>query len=200
MKTQYKIVNPIILALVGVSGSGKSTLEQNLVKDYPELFYKLQQFSTRSMRPGETFGNPYIFVQRKTFPLLQDRLIGVIGTKPDSLFKDMYGSLPDFTDGKIATIILAEEGIEDLRSKCGPGNLYADYNVIVIGLDVRYEELSEEDRAVRGRDDEFIAKERKVLEHADSIFMNGNGKYVNPRELVQLLVEDYGCIEAVPAE
>ena len=187
----FSILKPTILAIVGVSGSGKSTLEKNLIADYPDLFYKLQQFSTRAMRPGERQGDPYVFIQRQTFGYLQDELIGVLGTKPGSIFKDLYGSLPDFVEGKIATIILAEEGLEDLLWKSGRENhISSGYDIVTIGLDVNYEELSVEDRMARiGRDDEFITEERQVLQMANAIWRNGNGKYVNPREIVDYLAK-----------
>jgi len=183
----FKILKPVILVLCGSSGSGKSTLEQNLIKDHPNLFYKLQQFSTRAMRPGETFGNPYSFIQRETFSMFRDRLIGVIGCAPDSHFKDMYGSLPDFLPGKIPTIILADEGLVDLKEKIEDINSqFNEYDVFVIGLDVKYEDLSEDDRASRAnRNPDFVAKERNVLRHADATYTNCNGKYVNPREVIE---------------
>jgi hypothetical protein len=189
---QFNVARPFILTLVGVSGSGKSTLEQNLLKDYPELFTKLQQFSTRKMRPGESFGNPYIFIQRHTFDIFQSNLIGVIGCAKDSLFKDKYGSLPDFVEGMVPTIILAEEGVLDILSKTrDKTNPVSQYKVFCVGLDVKYEDLSEEDRAARpNRDTSFIQRERNVLGYADVIYSNGNGKYVNPKEVVERLVQD----------
>lgn len=189
-----KIAKPTILVLVGISGSGKSTLEANLIKDYPDIFYKLQQFSTRKMRPGESLGNPYIFVQPKTFELFHDRLIGVIGCQEGSLFKDKYGSIPDFIPGKIATIILADEGIEDLMMARN-GSLLSEYTIIVLGLDVDYQHLSVEDRQARaGRDAAFVAKEREVLRHADITYNNGNGKYVDPSAVIAYLATE-GVIE-----
>jgi hypothetical protein len=184
------ITKPTILAIVGVSGSGKSILEKNLISDFGDVFYKLQQFTTRAMRPGERAGDPYIFIQRSTFGYIQDELIGVLGTRPNSLYKDLYGSLPDFVDNKIATIILAEESLEDLMWKVSRDNhIVSGYNVIVIGLDVAWEELSLEGRMTHiGRDDEFITRERQVLQHANMIWRDGNGKYANPREVVDYLV------------
>jgi deoxyadenosine/deoxycytidine kinase len=187
---RFTILKPTTLVLCGVSGSGKSTLEKNLIADYPDLFYKLQQFSTRAMRPGERQGDPYIFIQRSTFYGLQDKLVGVLGMKEGSIFKDLYGSLPDFVNGKIATIILAEEGIEDLMEKYqDETHVASQYRPVVVGLDVNYEELSAEDRIARiGRDEEFIDKERQVLQHSDRVWRNGNGKYVNPKEIVEYLI------------
>ena len=186
---RFSILKPTVLVLAGVSGSGKSTLEKNLISDYPEVFYKLQQFSTRGMRPGERQGDPYIFIQRHTFDVFKDRLIGVLGTAPDTIFKDCYGSIPDFVEGKIATIILAEEAIDDLLMKhSDPTHVASHYTPVVIGLDVAWEELSHEDRMARiGRDDEFISKERAVLQKANAIWRNGNGKYVNPKTIVDYL-------------
>lgn len=191
----YRLNKPLILAIVGISGSGKSTLEKNLLEEYPYLFSKLQQFSTRNMRNNEKFGDPYIFVQSDTFDYVAEKLIGVIGTKPDSLFPNKYGSLPDFVEGKISTIILAEEGIKDLNYKVNTvatkSSPLGMHSIFTIGLDVDYDHLSHEDRQNRvGRDDAFLEKERAVLKFADAVFKNRNGKYVCPDDIIQFLVEN----------
>lgn len=180
-----------ILVIAGVSGSGKSTLETNLINEYPDLFYKIQQFTSRKMREGEKQGNPYIFVNDKTFDLFEDKLIGVIGTKPDSLFKSKYGSLPDFKQDKISTIILAEEGIVDLKNKLSTVYKDQNYQVFVLGLDILYETISEEERNKRvGRDLSFVNKERQVLNHADVTIINSNINFADTKAVMEILVSE----------
>ena len=39
-----------LLVICGVSCSGKSTLEKNLMHEYPDIFHKWQQVTTRKPR------------------------------------------------------------------------------------------------------------------------------------------------------
>lgn len=188
---KFNLMKQTILVIAGVSGSGKSTLETNLINEYPDLFYKIQQFTSRKMREGEKQGNPYIFVNDKTFDLFEDKLIGVIGTKPDSLFKSKYGSLPDFKQDKISTIILAEEGIVDLKNKLSTVYKDQNYQVFVLGLDILYETISEEERNKRvGRDLSFVNKERQVLNHADVTIINSNINFADTKAVMEILVSE----------
>lgn len=56
---------PMII-LLGPSGVGKSTLLERALRDFPSLVDTVT-FTTRSMRPGESEGNPYHFVTRAEF-------------------------------------------------------------------------------------------------------------------------------------
>lgn len=188
---EFSLNKQTILAIAGVSGSGKSSLEANLLKEYPELFYKVQQFASRKMREGEKQGNPYIFVNDKTFDFFEDKLIGVIGTKPDSLFKSKYGSLPDFQKDKISTIILAEEGIIDLKNKLNTTYKDQEYQVFVLGLDISYETISKEEQDKRvDRDLEFVNKEREVLKLADVTIINSNINFADTDTVMEILVSN----------
>jgi energy-coupling factor transporter ATP-binding protein EcfA2 len=183
-----------VLIICGPSGSGKSTLEKYLIDEYPEMFHKLQQVSTRKMRPNETYGNPYVFLSRRTFEFMKDRLIGRLGLSKDSLFKDNYGSIPDFHEFKINTLILAEEAIIDYNHS----DVIRDFEIrtkskvdtFILGLDTDYDNITSEEKAIRmERDEKFFAKEKSVLTHADHIFANVNGKYIDPKTLIKVLVE-----------
>ena len=180
-----------LLALCGVSGSGKTTLEKNLIAEYPQYFQKLYQMSTRKMREGERYGDPYTFVSREFFLSIKDRLIGRLGVAENSLFKDYYGSIPDFSNDKISTIIVAEEAIVDLKQSIASGLIDVD-RLFIFGLDVKFEDLNEKDLR-EGRDSNFVARERSVLSHADIINRASCGRYLNPRTVVNIL-KDHGMI------
>lgn len=173
-----------LLVLCGPSGSGKSTLEDNLIKEYPEIFYKWQQVSTRKMRKGESAGNPYIFVQRETYLQLVDKLVGRIANH-NNVYSDFYGSIPDFKDGCISTVILAEDGISDLQNSIKDGTLQIDHCVI-LGLDIEYDKL-EKDSLRENRDSDFFHKEREVLKHATILHKTSNGKYLDPAVVIESL-------------
>lgn len=174
-----------LLVLCGVSGSGKSTLEENLLERFPEYFHKLQQVTTRKPREGESPGKPYVFLQRSTYDIIKPSLIGRLGNSPDSLFKDKYGSFPDFVPGKISTVILAQEAILDLYQSINEKSIVID-SLFILGLDVAYENLDSESLR-ENRDAEFLAKERSVLNYANVVYRTDNGRYMNPMLVVRML-------------
>lgn len=57
----------IVIIIEGPSGVGKDTLVQELIKKYPNTFAKVPSMTTREMRENESQGNPYFFVDEKTF-------------------------------------------------------------------------------------------------------------------------------------
>lgn len=169
-----------VLVICGLSGSGKSTLESNLISFHPELFHKWSQVTTRPKRPNETFGNPYLFLQEATYNHIEEKLVGRLGNKPDSQFQYKYGSFPDFVEGKISTVILAKEAIEDLLSS----NL--EMEIFVIGIDIGIDEIPESARR-EGRNDEFLAHERAVFHYANHVFSVANGEYISVEQVIELL-------------
>lgn len=179
-----------LLVICGVSGSGKSTLEKNLMHEYPDIFHKWQQVTTRKPRVGERWGDPYVFLERSTFEKIKNVLVGRLGVAPDTMFKDCYGSFPDFVEGKISTVILAEEAIKDLMND---KSITSTTDIFVYGLDVNTENLNTEARR-EGRDNSFLDKERTVLKYADASYKCTNGRYLPPNLVYQLLMH-HGFIE-----
>ena len=43
-----------------------------------------------------------------------------------------------------------------------------------------------------GRDEEYIKKEREVLEYADIIFTLNKGEYANPKRIMEEVTEYFG--------
>lgn len=56
-----------IIVIEGPSGVGKDTIIKTLTEKYPDRFAKLVSVATRAMRPNESQGNPYHFVNNEEF-------------------------------------------------------------------------------------------------------------------------------------
>ena len=62
-----------LIVLTGHSGVGKGTLVQILLQRHPEIYLSIST-TTRSPRPGETYGEHYYFVSRTDFEkMISDR-------------------------------------------------------------------------------------------------------------------------------
>ncbi len=62
-----------LIVLTGPSGVGKGTLVQILLQRHPEIYLSISA-TTRSPRPGETYGEHYYFVSRADFEkMISDR-------------------------------------------------------------------------------------------------------------------------------
>jgi len=59
--------NQRIIVIEGPSGVGKDTIIKTLTEKYPDRFAKLVSVATRAMRPNESQGNPYYFVNNDEF-------------------------------------------------------------------------------------------------------------------------------------
>ena len=159
------------LGIVGPSGCGKTTLMHNLINNYPSLFTKVEQCTTRSIRDNE-FGDAYVWLNRyQDYKKLEHLLIAKTEVKGN-----YYGSIPLQDDDKIGIIILNELGldnfvkdVEELNKK----GLETQY--YIVGLD-------KTDIAVKreGRDEEYVKQERKVLDKADIVYILDKNKYADP--------------------
>lgn len=179
---KYLITKDITRVLVfsGPSGCGKNFLEGKILRHYPELFNKLPQISTREMRPGEVQGNPYIFISENTFEKLKDNLVGRVGIN-SNLFRSKYGSMADFRNDKINTLILSDEGLSDFLS------IYKDkkdFRIFILGLD-KHIDLPER----KDRDEAMREEERKVLLRCNYVwnYEDHNFEFMSEYALLLLL-------------
>ena len=183
-----KAVNDVIIVITGPSGSGKTTLEKNLLACFPFLFFKLTQFTTRLPRSKESQGDPYIFVSSETFDNLENNLVGVV--KSGAVFKNKYGTLLDFRPNKFSTIILSEEGLDDLKAKV------KNKQIVTIGLDINYDDLSSEVIASRSdRGPEQHQREKCVIKKCDKVFMNQSGKFTSALDIYEYLLKEELILE-----
>jgi guanylate kinase len=158
-----------ILVLAGPSGSGKTVLESKLVENYPNIFYKLQQFTTRDMRFGESAGKPYIFIGEEAYDRFEPVLIARVksqfgGTK--------YGTIPDFVPNKIATLIASYEGYVDLHEAIKDGRLPDNTEIFLFCLDIDLDKIGVKRE---GRDEKFLYQEKIIFGEADYLHFNENG-------------------------
>ena len=57
----------MLFTFVGCSGVGKNTIIGDLLKKHEDTYDLLPTVTTRDMRPGESQGNPYLFVKMDEF-------------------------------------------------------------------------------------------------------------------------------------
>lgn len=108
-----------IFFVSGPSGVGKGTLIKALKERHPEWVFP-PSFSTRSMRPGETQGDPYFFIEKNIFEkkISRDEFLEyalVHGT-------DFYGTERDslLTPAKRGNVVIKEfdiQGFEQARKR-----------------------------------------------------------------------------------
>ncbi|MEI7604417.1 MAG: hypothetical protein WCJ19_05355 [bacterium] len=143
----------VILAIVAPSGAGKSTLINYLLDNYPDIFQRYPTVTSRTIRPGETQGNPYIFVtQEKIEQMLLDGDFLEFERKPYN--NCVYGktkSVLSTLDPK--KILLTEEQIvqvKDLKENLPNYGVYSIY-IHIPDLEVMKQRL-----IARGDDPESI--------------------------------------------
>jgi len=122
IKTERKIV-----VLCGPPDIGKSSLEEKLIEERYGEIHKLPQLTTRKQKTLSD--NKYLFIEDHTFETLiqKDALIGVAY---DSSAK--YGTIPDFKNNCINTVILSHRGLQHLFDSMADGDLIA--TVVVLGI------------------------------------------------------------------
>ena len=166
------------LGICGVSGAGKTTAMHNLIREYPSLFYKLEQCTTRDIRDDER-GDAYLWLNSKRdFYKLEHLLIAKTEVRGE-----LYGTIPEERDEQIGILILNTAGLLDLinNSQLNRDEYY------IVGLDKTEAEVVRE-----GRDEEYIKKEREVLEYADIIFTLNKGEYASPKRIMEEVTEYFG--------
>ena len=169
------------LGIVGISGSGKTVAMHNLINEYPSLFYKLEQCTTRDIRDNET-GDAYLWLNSKRdFYKLEHLLIAKTEVRGE-----LYGTIPEERDGQIGILILNTAGLLDLINN---SQLERD-EYFIVGLDKKDAEVIRE-----GRDEAYIAKEREVLNYADIVFPLAKGEYIDVKKIMTEVIEFFGIDE-----
>jgi energy-coupling factor transporter ATP-binding protein EcfA2 len=178
--------NAINLCIItGPSGSGKSTFEKCLTTAFAnhELFFKLPQVTTRDIRENET-GDEYYFISKETYNNLDGILIGRVTADKDS-FMNYYGTLPLYRKGKINTLILAPEGINDTLVLL---EQYKNLKVLIINLDIEWNEVDPSGFR-EGRNEEFFQREREGIEY---VIRSCKRRYPNLVKIITHKHSDWG--------
>jgi guanylate kinase len=162
------------LGIVGPSGVGKTTLMMKLIEDYPSIFFKVNQCTTREIRDDET-GDAYIWLDSKRdYRKIEHLLIAKTEVRGS-----LYGSIPEARDSMVGVIILNEKGLLDLVNQ---SNLTRN-NYYIIGLNKPIEEIE----AKRdGRPDDYLIQEREVLKYADTVIDVSNNRYAKTENVMRI--------------
>lgn len=167
------------LIIAGCSGTGKNELMKKLINQYPEIFFKINQATTRDIRDDEA-GDTYMWLDSvRDYKKIEHLLIG-----RTEINGNYYGSIPVVDDEKIGIIILNEMGLKDFVS-----SFQNDTGVkyFILGLDKDYNDLPVKRE---GRDKDFIEKEKAVLNFCDEVISLEKDVYANPKEVINF-IKDY---------
>ena len=97
-----------ILALIGNTASGKSTLQDNLIKDFPDRYETVGQFTTRHKRSKEE--SNLIYISEEQYNTIKSNLVGKCNFN-----NSYYGSLLcNLDNDKIKIVTVTIEGYIDL--------------------------------------------------------------------------------------
>ena len=164
-----------ILVIAGPSGCGKSYITDKLLKEYPTIFQKMRQVTTRAKREGE--GDQYDFLSLEEYNEIKDDLIA--RTK---IGDDWYGTrLSGINNSKIKIIIANKMGIEDL-------NRVAGLSICYLGIDS--EIATKRDK----RDITFVNQERESLKELipeENWLLNTKEEYITTSDVLELLLNNF---------
>lgn len=164
-----------VVIFAGCSGGGKTYMEKLLIENYPELFNKLNQVTTREMREGEVQGNPYLFIDKEEYDRISDSLFGRTEIKGN-----YYGTKLELDPNKFNTIILNRMGIEDFE-KSFP--MDGEIEWIVVMIDSKKPTLR------NGRDNNFIMEERwSIMEKMNICIVNDPPNYKSVEEVKNKII------------
>lgn len=168
----------LFVAIGGVSGSGKSVLTDNLVKEFPDVYAKATQVTTRKQREGE--GDTYDFIRDCTYDVLKDSLIAKTQIKDSR-----YGTIVPSGDSHIQIVIINELGLLNLHSDLDKID-NAELACTII-LDRDYSAEGEELPA--GREDRVDAlhKEREIIQYADILWDCTGNRFPTANDIHELL-------------
>lgn len=168
------------LGIIGPSGVGKTTLMQNLIKDFPSMFFKVNQATTREIRDEER-GDDYIWLDSKRdYGKLQHLLVARTEVRGN-----LYGSIPESREGMIGVIILNEKGLLDLTTQ--PHLSRQNYYIIGLNRPIEDIPVKRDDR-----DESYLIKEREVLRFADMVFDISRNQYVKTEDVMKVAKDFFG--------
>lgn len=169
-----------IIFIAGNSGSGKSYMTTRLVNDFPDIFRKLPQYTTRPKRENE--GNEYIYTNKEYFNSIKDTLIAT--TEVNGNF---YGTKPEVEgDSRTGIVIVNALGLKNGINDLNTHYQNIDYGVIFLDNDEPFE--SRKDK----RDiDKEIKDLKEVLKNISSEFkrnvQNNKNNPITPLQLKEII-------------
>ena len=162
----------MLFTFVGCSGVGKNTIIKDLLEKRPEVYDLLPTVTTRGMRPGESQGNPYKFVDTKE-EFLQMIESGEI-YEHQEIHGDYYGGSWKLLNAKIEEKKILLKDIDVLGSNTLKGIFADSFPVISLFMYVDDVEILIDRLRKRGEQEDRIAVRRKRFDMEMSLSNTGD--------------------------
>jgi guanylate kinase len=163
-----------LLIICGNSGSGKSYFEKNLSSEYPDLFKKLPQTTTRKPRENEVDGKDYHYIEKELYDKIEPLLIFRLG----NFNSNKYGTLPVFNKDRINTVIASYDAIINFIME--KDSIFKDLplNIILLHMSIDYDNITSSGKR-NTRDKEFINDEINANNTLSELCMKADITYLN---------------------
>lgn len=173
----------VIYAIVGPSGSGKTTLVQELIEEYPHLFYEIISYKTRKKRHDEVEGVNGYYVSKEEFIKIRNQNVMIAETVYDGHYYGAdEGELLPLEEGKSALYVIDHESVELLRNQVkkikGHEHTKVIFVYIKIDRDILEARLKNSGNRSENEIKSRIARlslEDGAMEKADYIISNNSG-------------------------
>lgn len=163
----------MLFTFVGCSGVGKNTIIGDLLKKHEDTYDLLPTVTTRDMRPGESQGNPYLFVKMDEFKkMIEDGEM----YEYEWIHENLYGGSRKILNGKLSENKILLKDIDVLGSQSLKKAFKGEFPVISLFLYVNDVEIILDRLRKRGEPEEGIQKRRKRFDMEMSL--SGTGDYL----------------------
>lgn len=163
----------MLFTFVGCSGVGKNTIIKDLLEKRPLVYDLLPTVTTRGMRPGESQGNPYRFVDKQEFlKMIEDGEI----YEHQAIHGDIYGGSWKLLNEKLKENKILLKDIDVLGSNTLKEIFKDTLPVISLFMYVSDVEILIDRLRNRGEAEDRIAVRRKRFDMEMSL--SGTGDYL----------------------
>ncbi|MBR3928592.1 MAG: hypothetical protein IKJ65_06265 [Clostridia bacterium] len=164
----------MLFTFVGCSGVGKNTIIKDLLEKRPLVYDLLPTVTTRGMRPGESQGNPYKFVETK------EEFIQMIESgeiyEHQEIHGDFYGGSWKLLNAKLDEKKVLLKDIDVLGSNTLKEKFQGAFPVISLFMYVNDVEILIDRLRKRGEKEDRIAVRRSRF--AMEMSLSGTGDYL----------------------
>ena len=164
----------MLFTFVGCSGVGKNTIIKDLLEKRPDVYDLLPTVTTRGMRPGESQGNPYRFVDTKEefLQMIEDGEI----YEHQEIHGDLYGGSWKLLNAKIGENKILLKDIDVLGSNTLKEIFTGTLPVVSLFMYVNDVEILIDRLRKRGEAEDRIAVRRSRF--AMEMSLSGTGDYL----------------------
>ncbi len=163
----------MLFTFVGCSGVGKNTIIKDLLEKRPDVYDLLPTVTTRGMRPGESQGNPYQFVDKAEFlQMIEDGTI----YEHQEIHGDIYGGSWKLLNAKIGENKILLKDIDVLGSNTLKEKFKGTLPVVSLFMYVNDVEILIDRLRKRGEKEDRIAVRRSRF--AMEMSLSGTGDYL----------------------